>query len=35
MSGKTRRLSLGWRILIAIVILIAIAQYFTQALVPK
>ena len=35
MSGRSRRLSLGWWILIAIVVLIAITQFFTQTLVPK
>ena len=35
MSGRPRRLSLGWRILIAVVILIAVADYFTQTLVPR
>jgi hypothetical protein len=35
MSGRTRRLSLGWWILITIVVLIAIAQLLSQTLVPK
>ena len=35
MSGKFRRLSLGWRILIAVVVLVAVVQFITQSLVPK
>jgi len=35
MWGKARRLSLGWWIVITIVILIAIAQFLSQSLVPK
>ena len=35
MSGRSRRLSRGWWIVIAIVVLIAVVQFFTQTLVPK
>jgi hypothetical protein len=35
MSGRARRLSLGWWIVIAVVILIAVAMFLTQTLEPK
>ena len=35
MSGSIRRLSLGWRILIGVAILLAVVLFLTYALVPK
>jgi hypothetical protein len=35
MSGRARRISLGWKILLAAIVLIAIVDLLSQSLVPK
>ena len=35
MSGRARRISLGWKILLAVIVLIAVVDFFSQSLVPK
>jgi hypothetical protein len=35
MSGRARRISLGWKILLAVIVLIAIVDFLSQSLVPK
>jgi hypothetical protein len=35
MSGRPRRISLGWKILLAVILVIAVVDFFSQTLVPK